>query len=149
MAGLISDPLSISKVIPFAFSISLAVSTNLIDESPPKFNGKSLAVVIAVPVCVVVVAIFFLFVCYCTRKHRSIPEGLVVPRNGRFAKKKGYGESRSRRTRAGVEKTNDEFEMGAVGGVYHDDPSSMYTDHPGQSVYTDHPERTEGDSLEH
>ena len=48
-----------------------------------------------------------------------------------------------------MEKTNDEFEMGAV-GVYHDDPSSMYTDHPGRSVYTDLPERTEGDnSLEH
>jgi hypothetical protein len=148
MAGLISDPLLLSKVIPFAFPISHTVSTDLIDETPPAFNGKSLAVVIAVPVCVVVVAIFFLFVCYYTRRHRSIPEGLVVPRNGRFAQKKGYGESRSRRKRAGVEKTNDEFEMGAV-GVYHDDPSSMYTDHPGRSVYTDHPERTEGDSLEH
>jgi hypothetical protein len=148
MVGLISDRLSISKVIPFVFPISRIVSTDLIDESPPQFNGKSLAVVIAVPVCVVVTAIFFLLICYYTRWHRTIPKGLVVPRNGRFAKKKGYGESRSKRKRAGVEKTNDEFELGAV-GVYHDDPSSMYTDQPGQSVYTDHPERIEGDSLEH
>lgn len=122
--------------------ISCLVSANPIDETPPKFNGKSLAVVIAVPVCVVAVALFFLLVCYCTRKQRSLPDGLIMPRNGRFAKKKGYAESRSRRRRAGAEKTTDEFEMGAV-GVYEDDPSSMYTDHPGRSVYTDHPERGE------
>lgn len=136
------------KVARYWQFISCLVSTNPIDESPPKFNGKSLAIVIAVPVCCFAVALFWLLVCYCTRRQRRLPEGLAIPRNGRFSKKKGYGEGRSRRKRAGAEKTTNEFEMGAV-GAYHDDPSSMYTDHPGRSVYTDHPERSNEDSRDH
>jgi hypothetical protein len=99
------------------------------DTSAPRFNGKSLAVVIAVPVSVVAVIFVVLTICYCTRKQRRLPDGLVIPRNGGRKSKKGYAEGRSRRKRTGVEKTADEFEMGSVSG-YHDEPTQGYSDLP-------------------
>src|SRR5436190_23767281 len=96
------------------------------DSTPPKFDGKNLAVIIAVPVSVVSFMLFLCGVCYYTRKHRRMPEGLSIPRNGRRSRK-GYEESRSRRKRAGVEKTGDEFELGTVSG-YRDDPPQLYSD---------------------
>jgi len=112
------------------------VSDTPFDTSPPKFNGKSLAVVIAVPVCVVAFMIFLCGVCYFTRKQRRLPEGTRIPRNGRSAKK-GYAEGRSRRTRTGVEKTADEFELGTVSG-YRDEPTEVYTDVPEHSQNPNH-----------
>ena len=38
------------------------------------------------------------------------------------------GQSRRTRT-AGVEKSNDEFELSTVSG-YHDDPTAVYSDNP-------------------
>jgi hypothetical protein len=100
------------------------------DTSRPKWNGKNLAVVIAVPVSVVVIAAFLFGVCYFTRKHRKLPDGLLIPRNGGRKSKRGYAEGRSRRKRTiGVEKTDDEFELGTVSG-YRDEPVQGYTDFP-------------------
>ena len=111
----------------------MLVSDTPFDTTAPKFNGKSLAVVIAVPICVVAFIILLCGVCYCTRKHRKFPDGLKLPRNG--GKRKGYAEGRSRRKRTmGVEKTgtsdgDDEFELGTVSG-YRDEPAGVYSDVP-------------------
>lgn len=99
------------------------------DTSSPRFNSKSLAVVIAVPIAVVAVLLFVCGVCYYTRRQRKLPDGLLVPRNGTRKSKRGYAEGRSRRKRTGAEKTNDEFELGTVSG-YRDEPAEVYNDHP-------------------
>lgn len=112
------------------------MSNTPFDESPPRFNGKSLAVVIALPVSIVAFALFLCAVCYCTRKQRRLPESIRVPRNGRYAKK-GYAEGRSRRKRTGAEKTPDEFELGTVSG-YRDEPIEVYSDVPEQSPRDTH-----------
>jgi hypothetical protein len=106
-------------------------SENPLDTTPPRFNGKSLAIVIAVPVSVVVLSGFLCCVCWFTRKNRKFPEGLTIPRNGRRAKR-GYAEGRSRKKRAGIEKGTGEFELGTVSG-YRDDPAQLYNDAPEHS----------------
>ena len=98
------------------------------------FNSKNLAVIIAVPVSVVVFLIFLCGVCYCTRKHRKLPDGLYIPRNGLRNSKKGYAEGRSRRKRAGIEKTTGEFELGTVSG-YRDEPTEVYSDIPEDAAH--------------
>ena len=103
------------------------------DTTPPKFNGKSLAVVIAVPVSVFVFLLFLCVVCIFTRKHRRLPEGLRIPRNG--GRPKGYAEGRSRRKRTGAEKTRGEFELGTVSG-YRDEPVDTYSDAPEHGTTT-------------
>jgi len=81
-------------------------------------------------------------ICYFTRKHRRLPEGLRIPRNGGRSKR-GYAEGRSRRVRtAGVEKGNDEFELSTVSG-YRDEPSAVYSDEPEQP----HPRRESHDDI--
>lgn len=106
------------------------MSATPFDTTPPTFNSKSLAVVIAVPVSVVAFLLFLCGVCYCTRKRRRLPEGLKIPRNGRSSR--GYAEGRSRRKRTGIEKTPDEFELGTVSG-YRDEPTEVYSDLPEHS----------------
>jgi len=106
------------------------------DKTPPKFNSHDLAVVIAVPVSVFVFILFSCAVCWFTRKQRRVPEDIYLPRSGRRWKK-GYAEGRSRRKRAGVEKPNDEFELGTVSG-YRDEPSEVYQDIPHENTRTVH-----------
>lgn len=110
----------------------MLVSETPFDTSPPKFNSKDLAVVIAVPVSVFVFILFSCGICFYTRNQRKLPSSLYIPRSGRKWKK-GYAESRSRKVRAGFEKTTDEFEMGAV-SRYHDEPAEVYTDLPEHTV---------------
>jgi hypothetical protein len=95
------------------------------NTSPPEFNGGSLAVKIAVPICVVATILFLLGLCYFTRRHRAVPAIKIPRKTGR-----GYAEGRSRRARAGVEKRGDEFELGTVSGGYRDEPTSFYSDLP-------------------
>ena len=111
---------------------NMLVSANPMDTTPPTFNSKSLAVVIAVPISVFVIILFLFAVCYFTRQSRRFPEGVQVPRNGGRSKR-GYAEGRSRRKRtAGVEKSNDEFELSTVSG-YRDEPRAVYSDNPEHS----------------
>jgi hypothetical protein len=117
----------------------MLVSDTPFDTTPPKFNGKSLAVVIAVPVCVVLFVVFLFAVCWFTRKQRRLPEGIRLAHNGKSKSKRGYAEGRSRRARTGVEKTNDEFELGSVGG-YRDEPGEVYADNPEEGRRDTHEE---------
>ena len=124
---------SVSPVF-YGYWCLMLVSDTPFDTTPPKWNGKSLAVVIAVPISVVAFIILLCGICYCTRNHRKFPEGLKLPRNG--GKRKGYAEGRSRRKRTmGMEKTtqgvegDDEFELGTVSG-YRDEPAEVYSDIP-------------------
>lgn len=113
-----------------------SVSTTPFDTTPPTFDSKNLSVIIAVPVSVVAFLVFLCGVCYCTRKHRNLPEGLKIARNGRHSSR-GYAEGRSRRKRTGIEKTPDEFELGTVSG-YRDDPTELYSDLPEHSEQDTH-----------
>jgi len=112
----------------------MLASQTPMDTSEPRFNGKSLAIVIAVPISVVAVLIFLCGVCWFTRKHRKLPEGLYIPSTGARRSKRGYAEGRSRRKRTGgVEKNNEEFELGTVNG-YRDEPTEGYSDVPEHST---------------
>src|SRR5271169_5788903 len=108
MKVLTTAPRLHSKACPHIDFINLLASESPMSTAAPRFNGKNLAVVIAVPVAVVVFLLFLCGVCALTRKSRRLPDGLLIPRNG--GRKRGYAEGRSRRKRAGLEKNAGEFE---------------------------------------
>jgi len=129
--------ITLQSMHPLEIRSNITASDTPIDTSAPQFNSRSLAIVIAVPCSVVAFLVFICGVCYCTRKSRRLPEGIYIPRNGIRKSKRGYAEGRSRRTRAGAEKTNGEFELGTVSG-YRDEPTEVYSDIPEESTRSTH-----------